>query len=247
MLFKLAWTRFKGDGMTLPCHRSLRSVRLFASLAPETLAQIEGRCDWRTYEAGEMIFSYGDESRDVYFLADGMVRISVYAPNGRQVQFRDTGPGDWFGEFSALDGHPRSATVEVLKTSLVAKMTDKVFLQTLEQQPGVGLRLARHLVRLARGLTDRVYEFSALAVNNRIQAEILRLAGEAGLANGTARIAPAPTHADIASRVSTHREAVTREINRLNKLGILKPSRNCLEIRDIERLKKLVDDATGEA
>ena len=34
----------------------------------------------------------------------------------------------------------------------------------------------RDLVRNVRNLTKRVYEFSTLAVNNRIQAELLRLA-----------------------------------------------------------------------
>jgi CRP-like cAMP-binding protein len=240
-------TALKPVGMTPSPFRSLRSIRLFTSVPPDSLAQIETRCDWRTYEAEETIVSHLDPSQDVYFLVDGRARISIYAPNGRQILFRDTGSGAWFGEFSALDGKPRSATVEALKTCLVAKMSNKVFLDTLEREPGVALALLRHVVGLARELTGRVFEFSALAVNNRIQAELLRLASVAGSQDGGALINPAPTHADIASRISTHREAVTRELNRLAKLGLIKQTRHCLEICDVERLKRLVDDATGEA
>ena len=72
-----------------------------------------------------------------------------------------------------------------------------------------------------RALTTRVYEFSTLAVKNRIQAELLRLARLASGDGKRARVAPAPTHSEIASRVATHREAVTRELNRLARLGLI--------------------------
>jgi DNA-binding IclR family transcriptional regulator len=57
-----------------------------------------------------------------------------------------------------------------------------------------------------------------------------------------ARIAPAPTHAEIASRTSTHREAVTRELNRLAKMGVLDQLNRELWIKDVDRLAALVDD-----
>ena len=69
--------------------------------------------------------------------------------------------------------------------------------------------------------TAETTAFSTLAVSNRIQAELLRLASLAPRAGKSARIAPAPTHTDIASRVSTHREAVTRELNRLSRAGLI--------------------------
>jgi CRP/FNR family cyclic AMP-dependent transcriptional regulator len=97
-----------------------------------------------------------------------------------------------------------------------------------------------------RALTTRVYEFSTLAVNNRIQAELLRLANLASKDGKSARIVPAPTHVEIASRVSTHREAVTRELSRLSRIGIIERTGADLIVKDIERLSEMVHDATGE-
>ena len=68
------------------------------------------------------------------------------------------------------------------------------------------------LANQIRSLSERIVEFSTLGVNNRVHAEILRLAREVESRNGQYRISPAPTHADIASRVSTHREAVTKNL-----------------------------------
>ena len=61
-----------------------------------------------------------------------------------------------------------------------------------------------------------------------------------------ASINPSPTHADIAARVSTHREAVTRELAVLEKGGILTRGRGSLEITDVARLEDMVSNVFGD-
>jgi CRP-like cAMP-binding protein len=90
-----------------------------------------------------------------------------------------------------------------------------------------------------------VFEFSALAVNNRIHAELLRLAQDHMTGENVAVIDPVPTHAEIASRISTRREAVTREFNQLSRAGIVQRRSSTLVVRDVERLKRLVQDVVG--
>jgi hypothetical protein len=116
----------------------------------------------------------------------------------------------------------------------------------LRSEPALAQALLPRLTRIIRTLTTRVYEFSTLAVNNRIQAELLRLAGLEPKNGNSARIVPAPTHVEIASRVSTHREAVTRELARLARIGIIERRRGTLLIKNIDRLAAMVRDATGE-
>ena len=108
------------------------------------------------------------------------------------------------------------------------------------------LALLSQFVAKIRTLTTRVYEFSALAVSNRIQAELLRLAKLAPEDGKSVLIAAAPTHSEIASRISTHREAVTRELNRLSRLGIIERKGSALLIKDIDRLAEMVHEVTGE-
>jgi CRP-like cAMP-binding protein len=103
------------------------------------------------------------------------------------------------------------------------------------------------LASLVRGLTERVIDLSTLGVQNRIHAELLRLAREAGVTGNTARIDPAPKHSDVASRVSTYREQVTRELSALVKAGILERGEHALVIRDLARLERLVEDVRGTA
>ena len=156
------------------------------------------------------------------------------------------GAGEVFGEYPAIDGGPRSASVEARTRCAVASMPAGAFQELLATEPKVAQALLPQLVTKIRALTTRVYEFSTLAVKNRIQAELLRLANLASREGKSARIIPAPTHVEIASRVSTHREAVTRELNRLCRIGIAERQGSALLVKDIERLAEMVHEATGE-
>lgn len=226
--------------------QSLEKVAVFASLPADSLARIQKRCGWRRYEPGEPIVDYLDASHDVFFIASGEARVSIYSLLGKAVIFCDLGPGDMFGEYAAIDGAPRSASIEARTDCLIASMTATAFREMLQSEPGVTLALMRQLVVKIRELTTRVYEFSALAVSNRIQAEILRMAKLAPRQGASARISAPPTHAEIASRVSTHREAVTRELNRLSRIGVIERRSGGLIVKDVERLTGMVHDATGE-
>jgi CRP/FNR family transcriptional regulator, cyclic AMP receptor protein len=85
----------------------------------------------------------------------------------------------------------------------VASLPAEAFRELLQTEPRVAQALLPQLVKKIRTLTTRVFEFSTLAVKNRIQAELLRLARVAPRDGKRARIAPVPTHSEIASRVAT--------------------------------------------
>ncbi len=224
----------------------LERLAIFAGLPQEALERIRRRCRWRRYEPGEPVVDYLDASDDVFFIAAGEARVTIYSLAGKAVSFRDLGPGDVFGEYPAIDGGPRSASVEARTSCLVASMPAAAFAELLQAEPAVARALLTQLVMTIRSLTARVYEFSTLAVNNRIQAEVLRLAHLVPREGKSARIIPAPTHVEIANRISTHREAVTRELNRLSRMGIIERRGDTLLVRDVNRLAAMVHEATGE-
>ena len=230
-----------------PSSLGLRSVELLQGLAPEKLDAIAQQCVWRNYDAGQRIISRNASDRDVYLLVSGKVRITTYSEGGRQVTFRDIGTGDLFGEVAALDDKPRSADVIALEPALIASMRPANFRDLLSNEPQLAQRVLRRLAGLVRGLSVRVIDLSTLGVQNRIHAELLRLAREAGVSRNSARIDPAPKHADIASQVSTYREQVTRELSALAKLGVLSKEGTALVVLDMKRLEKMVEEVRAGA
>jgi len=226
--------------------RSLKQVAIFASLSPEVLQRLESRCRWRSYGPGKEVIAFRGTATDVYFLTSGSARVIIHSLTGKDVSFRTIGPGDIFGEFAAIDSEPRSASVEVLEPSTVASMSSWDFRNAILDEPDFAMVLLRHMTAEVRKLTARILEFSTLAVRNRIHAELLRLAGGFPSTREDVVIRPVPTHAVIASRVSTHREAVTRELSRLTQLGLVERKGADLVIKDVARLAEMVQEATGE-
>jgi CRP-like cAMP-binding protein len=148
-----------------------------------------------------------------------------------------------FGEISAIDGLPRSASVEAGEACTIARLPRKRFLAMIGENPGFALAVARQLAGHVRRLTTRVFEFSTMAVRQRLRAELLRLAKPTAADADTALIVSLPTHAELASRISTHREAVSRELALLDGEGLaVKQGRNLL-IPSLDRFRSLLDES----
>jgi CRP-like cAMP-binding protein len=225
--------------------QSLKQITIFRGMAPEALVSLGHRCSWREYGPGRQIVGHQDESRQVFFIVEGRARAIIYSLTGKQVKFRDIDAGEIFGEYAAIDGQPRSASVEAVTSCLVAAMTPELFWEVLLDNSPVAEATLKRMTCQLRVLSERIFEFSTLAVKNRIHAELLRLARDHQNEDGSAAITPAPTHADIASHISTHREAVTRELNELAHEGLVERHDGALIIHDLDRLETMVREVTG--
>lgn len=227
--------------------RALDGIPLLESL---TVAQREalGRaCRWKRYANGEQIIDRSSDSRDVFFVIAGAVRVVIYSLSGREIALDDIGAGGVFGELAALDGSPRSASVMAIGETTVASMTADQFLRTLRDHPDVALALMRRLAGVIRTAGARILDLSTLGANNRVHADLLQLCRTAETTpEGHARIRPIPVHSDIAARVSTTRETVARVLNDLSRQKIVRRDADALLVLDVERLRDLVEEVRGE-
>lgn len=216
---------------------NLSSFPLLSGMTEKQQSDFGNRCVWRTYEAGEMIIDHHEKSTDIRFIASGTVRVVVRMMEGREVIFNDHVAGDFFGEIAAIDGGERSANVSAVVRSRICIMPQSVFKQITEEVPEVAWRVMNHLVGHVRRLSDRLSEFSFLKAKHRLYAELLRLSRErtSALANGSDHegqriISPSPLQSDIADRISSRREIVSREMKELERQGILERTRGGLVI-----------------
>ena len=221
-----------------------RNFQLFAGFRTETLATIAAACMARDFGQGELVIGHRDTTFDVFFLLSGKLQASLYSADGQRVGFHEMAPGVMFGEISAVDGQPRSVSVEAAQRCRIATMPRDRFLAMIESEPSFAMAVARQLAAQVRRLTTRVFEFSTMAVRQRLRAELLRLARNGGaVTSGTATIDPVPTHAELASRISTHREAVSREMAWLENNGVLAKKGRSLVVPDILRLRDLLEES----
>src|SRR5687767_13080943 len=225
----------------------LQKVDLFKGLDSYTLREIAAQCKWTRCKRNQVVIHHDGTDRDVYFVIAGQVRVTAEAGRGRRIIFRELAAGEVFGEHSAIDGRARFADVLALRESLLASMSPEAFRAILANQASVRERLLRRLTGSLRELADRLLDLGAQPVQRRIWLELARLAREAGIDQNRARLDPAPTHSDVASRVGTSREQVSRELSRLAREGVLERAGKALVVRDVAALDSLAGEVRGDA
>jgi CRP-like cAMP-binding protein len=223
--------------------QTLARMPLFRSLDSEAIRRLDSRCVWRRVDASELILDYGDGGTDLYFVVHGHFRALMRSASGKESILRDIPDGEYFGELAAIDGLPRSAAIVAVTNSIVAKMSAAILRETLHTHPDAYDQLLSLLASQVRMLANRVNEYSTLDVRRRIYAELLRLARPARPGDAQRAISPPPTHAELAGRVSSYREAVTRELNSLEQAGIVERRRGAMVILHPDRLAELIEYA----
>ncbi|MFK8019908.1 MAG: Crp/Fnr family transcriptional regulator [Pseudomonadales bacterium] len=229
----------------------LRDIILFRDLSSMERKEIARYLQLRHYSKNQPILARHDTGGDVHFVCKGRVRVTSFSRSGREASYNEKEVGELFGELAAIDGQSRAADVIALEDATTLHMSRADFLKVLNTYASVNKRLLQALTSNVRNLTDRVFEFTAMAVPARIRSELHRLGAQQlekpcpektqFERRGTISILldPAPKHAELASRVSTTREAVTREINVMIDSGLLEKSGpQKLLITDLRALEK---------
>jgi len=219
----------------------LSKINAFKDLDDNILSDISPLFTTKKVEAPKIILSSGDNSTEVYFIVSGLVRATMYTPSGREVSYQDIYAGNMFGEMAAIDQMNRSTHVIAIEDTALLKLSSKSFIDIISTYPSVGLATLYKITKVNRFLCERIYEFSALDVNHRIRAELMRLAkGISPNSSGEVTIVNMPIHQELANRLATHREAVTRELNRLENENVIKKDKAKSIILNVEKLQLMV-------
>jgi CRP/FNR family transcriptional regulator, cyclic AMP receptor protein len=189
---------------------------------------------------GQTLLTRGERSTQVFAVIEGRLNVVLYSASGREVSLRELAAGEIFGELAAIDGEERCANIVAVTDARVTAIRRIDFVAAIHASPEVSDWILRSLVLQVRGLTEKLFEMSALHIQARLHSELLRLARSAS-ATGQQEISPAPTHAELANRIGTHREAVTREMRVLSERNIIRCGRRRLEFLDIAELQASVE------
>jgi CRP/FNR family cyclic AMP-dependent transcriptional regulator len=226
----------------LDAGEALRKIELFESLDDEACDQISSLVKWKQHRKGTEVIPYMSENDDVYFIASGCVRVTIFSFSGKEISYQELGPGKMFGELSAIDQLPRAANVITLEPAHIGVVSRSDYWGLVDRYPSVAAASLKRLASMIRFLIDRVYQYGALDVKDRVRMEVLRLARESMSNEDTADIPNFPTHREIANRVNTHREAVTRELNALSRMGLIAQDKRVLTVTTVSGLIELLPE-----
>ncbi len=135
----------------------LATIKLFEGLPDAALRALAARSTHRTLAADTLIIREGDAPDSLYVILKGRVRVYLTDEKGAELVLTTKGPGEYFGEMM-LDDRPRSASVGAQEPCELGVIPRQHFTAFLLEQPEVGLRLIRDLIRVGRGMNVRSRE-----------------------------------------------------------------------------------------
>ena len=189
--------------------------------------------------AGQPLFHQGDPADRTFSLTSGVVKLYSVLPDGRRQVIAFHFPGEFIGFSPSEDYH---CTAEAVSAATLCRFETGRFEQFARSSDELARsrheRVARDLVAaqtramvLGQAAARELLAHFLCDVHRRSQA---RPAGASG-------IVPLPmSRSDIAEYLGLAKETVSRELSALRATGIVRTiSRNLLEIRDMERLRRL--------
>src|SRR5215813_161531 len=221
----------------------LRSELAFCDLHRDALASFEAARSNSIYPKGSILFVEGQPSRGVYLICKGRAKLSTCSSDGRILITRIAEAGEVLGASATISGKPYEVTAETLSPCQIAFIRDKQFLQLLEQNPEVCLRLAQHLSNNYYTAHEQVRSLGlSHSAGERLARLLLSWAAQSGVEiEKGIRIKLTLTHEEIAQLIGTSRETVTRLFSSLKGKQIVEVRGSTLVIRDKAALEQGVE------
>ena len=136
---------------------SLWECPLFSDLSEGDIIAIAQNSESRRFEAEDVLFEEDDEADGIYVVLSGQLKFSITPSNGHSRRtIGEAGPGEYVGEFSLLDGQPRSASVVATRPTETIFISAKAFAVLLKLRPSVALGIHAKLASIVRKRTGRV-------------------------------------------------------------------------------------------
>lgn len=133
----------------------LHKIEIFRNVSLANLENLSRAIEVTTYRPGQVLFNQGDQGDAMYLIESGQMDIYV-AEGGQEKMLRTFQPGDVVGEFSLLDGQPRSARAQAKTEVQALKLQREVFTMFIQSRPKVVLAMLQYLAGKVRHTTEAV-------------------------------------------------------------------------------------------
>jgi CRP/FNR family transcriptional regulator len=212
---------------------ALSSVSYLSGLDRTTLLSIAHAAVRRDYESGQILFVEGETCAGMCLVQDGWLKIVKLSSDGREQILRVVGPGEVCNEVGVFACHPNPATGIALDAATVWIIESEAILRLLDQVPGLARAITQGLAERVLHLLGLVEDLSLRTVEERL-ARILLERAEAG----TLHRHRWATQTEIAARLGTVPDVLSRALRKLADEDLIRVSRHRIEIVDREGLRR---------
>ncbi len=171
----------------------------------------------KVYGKNTIILSEGDETDSLYVVCSGKVKVTIIDENGKEIILSMLGPGDYFGEMTAMeDGEARSACVVTREKSQLLVLSKKDFRKIVAANPDIVFSLMTGAMERLRKANKKIESLALMDVYGRVARLFIQL----GKPQGDKQVIEEKlTHQDIANMIGSSREMISRVMKELTSGG----------------------------
>jgi CRP-like cAMP-binding protein len=217
----------------------LRQVGLFCAFDDTQLQQIATLLQARHFCKGDIIVQQGEPGGCLYLIASGQVRVYLESPNGHDVTLRIYKAGHHFGEFSVIDGAPRSASIAAMTKVTAYVLYRDDFMNLLRENFAFVHHVLLTLLERLRYTTIYSEKLAFLSASGRVIATLIYQASTEEPHNGTIRLQL--TQQELAALSNTTRESVSYTLRGLTNQSLVQVERGGVVILNLPNLQRLVE------
>ena len=138
----------------------LKTTKLFASIPTDVLAQLADRTRELHFDAGQVIFSEGEDNHGAYVVVEGMIEIR----KGRALE-GVRGPGVGFSELSLGEGEPHTFSAIATQHTHLLNLSNESLFDTMLDFPEVGVAMVRVLSQRMSEQAQRINDLEGEAAH----------------------------------------------------------------------------------
>jgi uncharacterized membrane protein len=143
----------------------LKEVPLFTLLDDHERAELAAQLDVVHFNAGEIVFNYGDPGESIYVISAGEVETFMKNDTGERVVIEVASRGDFFGELSMLDQGTRSVSVVATQETDALKLARGDLEKFLQLRPQAAMDLLAAMGRRHRETLELLRHTATRNVN----------------------------------------------------------------------------------
>ncbi len=208
---------------------------LLAKLPAAALQQLKKNARPRKYASGEIIYLEGDPADFAFLLVRGWVRSTRMTPDGREQALMFLRPVDAFGEIAVFARSSYPATTTALEEVIVWAIPADTLRSLLRSDPDVAEAITSMLARRILYYISLVEDLSLKSVDARLANSLLQ---NAMASHGVIYVPRQPwtTYDEMAIRLGTVRDVLSRAIKDMTADGLIKVTRQRIIILDPDKL-----------
>jgi CRP/FNR family transcriptional regulator len=220
----------------------LGKTALLAGLSTAELQLLAALTTRKRFSAGELLFTEGETCAGLHIVSSGKVRIFKTSASGREQVLAVEGQGGSVAELPVFDGGPYPASVVAIEETEMAFISRRNFQAFCIQHPEVALKVLSVVGTRLRHLVGIIEELSFTTIRQRLVSALLKIAEAEGkkTARGIEFLLPS-SHQELANRLGTVRELVSRNLMRLQAEGLLEVEARQIVVKDLLGLTAIRD------